>query len=133
MKKIILLLLIVSAILFEGYSQKALKINTPVALDSGDTTKAGGTVIITEVYMNMKGTVNDSIPLQIATEFYKSKNDYQAGKRQIRGMELFGNLHSLKIAKSQYNTSGNFENKIIAILQAYFETLYPLQTEVINL
>lgn len=133
MKKLFLLLLIVAGAAVTSFSQKALKINTPVALDSGDSTKTGTVLVLQEFYLDLKAADSLNIPCQIVAQLYKSKAAFNGGKFPIRGAADFGIQFRLNFTKVYFESTGNFEIKIITVLKNYLETIYPGNVETINL
>jgi len=112
---------------------KALKINTTINLLTGETVSTGSVIKICRFKLDQERATLTSIPCQIFTKLYKSKNALDNGKQNIGEVQDFSPNFTLNSLMTDYTTTGDFELKIINLLKAHLETIYPTFVEIINI
>lgn len=104
---------------------KAIKINAVINLTTDEVVATGGILVLNEFYLNLKGKTATTIPGQVSTSLYKSKNAYDNGKTPFTDISDFNNLFQINFLISEYESVGNFENKILDILVTQLLLIYP--------
>jgi hypothetical protein len=112
---------------------KALKINTTVNLLTGETIATGSIVKVCRFRLNQEQATLTSIPCQVTTKVYKSKNSMDNGKRDITEIQDFSPHFALDFPMTEYESTGNFENKIINLVKVELEKIYPTFVEIVNI
>lgn len=83
---------------------KAVKINAVVNLTNGLTVPTGSCLIIAEAYTDNKNQKDLTIPTQVATLLYQSKNAYNNGKTSISEIADFNPLMQGSLSVADYET-----------------------------
>jgi hypothetical protein len=134
MKKIILFMLL--AVSANSYSQaglKAIKINAPINLNTTLVIPSGAIVLVGEPSADLTAIKQDTIPCNMSIQVFVSQTAYNSGASPVKSMSDFSNyLHNLKMPLSDYETLPT-QDLLIGVVRKYLETIYPNQTEVINL
>jgi hypothetical protein len=112
---------------------KAVKINAIVNLTNGLTVNSGSCLIIAEAYTDNKNQKDLTIPTQVATLLYQSKNAYNAGKTPISEIADFKTTMVGSLLVSDYETK-NTEQMLLDFIIAQLTPIYgAANLEVINI
>jgi len=112
---------------------KALKINTEVNLLTGETVASGSIVRICRTLFDQENASATEIPCNVFVKLYKGKNALDNKKMNISEIQDFSPNFNLKFPMSEYESTGNFENKIINLLKIELEKIYPTFVEIVSL
>lgn len=102
---------------------KAVKINAVVNLTNGLTVNSGSCLIIAEAYTDNKNQKDLTIPTQVATLLYQSKNAYNAGKTPISEIADFKTTMVGSLLVSDYETKKT-EQMLLDFIIAQLTPIY---------
>jgi hypothetical protein len=113
---------------------KAIKINSPINLNSGVVIPSGSVCVIAEGYADVKNQNGGFIPSQIATFIYASVEAIVEGKAPIQGIEDFNTTFStIQLSVADYQTK-TAELLLVDAVQSALDAIYGVDNvEVIDL
>jgi len=110
---------------------KAIKINAPINLKTGETVNSGGVVVIIGCGYEIKNKIN-SVKATIQTEVYKSQNAFTNNKDNIDRIQDFNTTFKADVSYVDYD-SIKAEKLVIDIVKAQLDIIYPTFVEIVNL
>ena len=113
---------------------KAIKINTPINLNSGLQVPPGSVVVISEGLAQLFKTAGGLIPAQIATDVYTSVSNYEAGKAPVDRSSVadFNPVrYDVKLPVAAYETQ-TAQDLLLTAVYMGLEQVYPGQCEVVD-
>ena len=110
---------------------KALKINTTVNLENGDSVNTGSVLIFEQINV-VTIPVGLYYNIQVNTKLFKSENAWNNGKKNFKEIQDFNPIFNVQMLITDYSSAGNFENKIINLVKTQLGLIYPTFVEIIN-